>query len=61
MGVVKEVHMLNGREHEPTQCCAVAGDVLGYAEQATKCCSCAGYIKVFDAANHLIFTIERTP
>lgn len=37
----------------------VLGDVLGYSEQATKCCSCAGYIKVFDAANHLIYTIER--
>ncbi|KAL3157951.1 hypothetical protein ABBQ32_012351 [Trebouxia sp. C0010 RCD-2024] len=35
------------------------GDVLGYAEQVTKCCNCSAFIKVFDAANHLIYTLQE--
>lgn len=38
--------------------CGCAGDVLGYAEQVTKCCNCSAFIKVFDAANHCIYTLE---
>jgi len=36
----------------------LAGDVLGYAEQSTQCCNCSSFIKVFDAANHLIYTLQ---
>ncbi|DBA82803.1 hypothetical protein WJX77_009020 [Trebouxia sp. C0004] len=35
------------------------GDVLGYAEQSTQCCNCSSFIKVFDAANHLIYTLQE--
>ena len=38
-----------------------AGDVLGYAEQVTKCCNCSSFIKVFDAANRLIYTLQGMP
>lgn len=38
--------------------CCPAGDVLGYAEQSTQCCNCSSFIKVFDAANHLIYTLQ---
>lgn len=38
--------------------CGYVGDVLGYAEQVTKCCNCSAFIKVFDAANHCIYTLE---
>ena len=36
--------------------CWLAGDVLGYSEQATKCCNCSRFIKVFDAAGHHVYT-----
>ena len=34
-----------------------AGTVVGYAEQTHKCCSCSSWIKVYDAAGTLIYTL----
>ena len=30
---------------------------MGYAEQTHKCCSCSSWIKVYDAAGTLIYTL----